>query len=53
MTPAVWAATMLGTTALIYAVTAGAYYFNERPGMTVAFVGYVIGNCGLIWDALK
>ncbi len=42
---------MLGITAGIYGITAGAYYFTNRPGMTLAFVGYVIANAGLMWDA--
>ena len=52
MTPALWVSLMLGATALIYAATAGAYFFAGRPGMMVAFVGYVIANIGLIWDAV-
>ena len=40
--------------ALVSAQYAGlaASYLPERPGMCLAFVGYVIANIGLIWDAL-
>lgn len=52
MTPSSWVALMLGVTAAIYAVTAGAYQFAGRPGMMLAFVGYAVANIGFIWDAI-
>ena len=44
---------MLAVVSVIYAVTAGGYFFASRPGMALAFIGYVIANLGLIWDALR
>ena len=52
MTPVMWVVTLLVTVTIIYALTAGAYLFAGRPGLAVAFVGYVIANVGLIIDAL-
>lgn len=52
MTPAHWVVLMLVTVTLIYGAAAAAYYFGARPGMALTFVGYVVANAGLIWDAL-
>ena len=43
---------MLVTVSVVYSGAALAYHYSMRPGMAVAFVGYVIANAGLIWDAL-
>lgn len=51
MTPVQWTAIMLITTGVIYALTAGAYWFSGRPGMTLAFVGYALANVGFVIDA--
>lgn len=48
-----WTVLLLVIPALCYAGAAVAYNFSSRPGMAVAFVGYVIANAGLIWDALR
>ena len=53
MTAVEWLVAMLSLVALIYGATAVAYQFALRPGMAVAFVGYMIANVGLIWDALQ
>lgn len=45
-------ALMLVTVSVLYAVAAGGYWFADRPGMAIGFVGYVVANVGLIWDAL-
>ena len=38
---------------VLYALQAAGYaYFLNRPGMCVAFVGYVIANAGFIYDAI-
>jgi len=50
MTSVYWVAAMLALVSLIYGGAALAYYFSLRPGMAVAFMGYVIANAGLIWD---
>lgn len=48
-----WVIFPLAVTSGIYAVLATGYFFvQNRPGMCAAFLGYVIANCGLIWDAL-
>lgn len=52
MTAVHWVMIMLAVTATIYTVTAGAYWFAGRPGMALAFIGYVVGNIGFVWDAL-
>lgn len=45
---------LLTFVACIYIITAGAYLGGEgRPGMALAFVGYAIGNIGLIWDLYR
>lgn len=53
MTAAQWVAAMLITVSLLYSVAAVAYFINGKPGMAVAFVGYVLANAGMIYDALK
>lgn len=53
MTPNQWVMLMLLVVASIYAITAGAYLFSGRPGMMVCFVGYIIANLGLVWDAIR
>ena len=44
---------MLTTVTLIYGGASLAYYYSARPGMALAFVGYVVANLGLIWDAAQ
>lgn len=45
---------LLAVVAGLYAMTAMAYMFEvERPGMALAFVGYALGNIGLIWDLYR
>ena len=42
---------ILGT--VLYALQAAGYaFFLSRPGMCAAFIGYVIANAGLIYDAI-
>lgn len=53
MTPTAWLVSMLAATALIYSGTAFAYLWASRPGMMLVFIGYVIANVGLIWDAVQ
>lgn len=53
MTPTGYVILMLTTVAIQYGVAAGAYQFSGRPGMALCFVGYIIANLGLIWDALR
>ena len=53
MTPASWVVLMLVAVSIIYTATAGAYYFSARPGMALAFIGYVIANVGFILDAMQ
>ena len=48
----VWTSILLGIVSVLYLGTAIAYQFSGRSGMAIAFIGYVIANCGLIWDAL-
>ena len=50
MPPVYWLPPILVLVSLIYGGAALAYYFSLRPGMAVAFMGYVIANAGLIWD---
>ena len=52
MTATQWLICMFTVVALIYAGTAVAYQYAGRPGMMLVFVGYVIANIGLIWDAI-
>lgn len=48
-----WVVLPLSVTSVIYALLAAGYWFVQgRPGMTLAFIGYVIANLGLVWDAL-
>ena len=50
----IWVVTPLVIVALIYAVLATAYFaVQHRYGMSLAFVGYVVANVGLVWDALS
>lgn len=53
MTPIHWVVLSLCAAGLVYIATAVGYHFIQRPGMVVAFIGYVIANCGLIWDAIR
>ncbi len=49
-----WVILPLSISSGVYAVLVGGYFFvQERPGMSIAFLGYVIANCGLMWDALR
>lgn len=52
MTPAIWVVSMLSIVSAVYLAAAGGYLNLNRPGMCLTFVGYVIANVGLIWDAL-
>ncbi|MCR4302272.1 MAG: hypothetical protein NUV51_11715 [Sulfuricaulis sp.] len=52
MTPVLWVVAMLVTVSTIYLGAAVAYHYALRPGMALAFVGYVIANLGLIIDAI-
>ena len=53
MSPYHWVALMLVTVSLIYGGAAVGYLYGARPGMALAFVGYVVANIGLIWDAIQ
>lgn len=49
-----WVVLPLTATSVIYACLAAGYFFvQHRPGMCLAFIGYVIANVGLIWDAVQ
>lgn len=48
-----WVVLPLLLTSTIYLILSGGYLIiQQRPGMALAFVGYVIANVGLIWDAI-
>jgi hypothetical protein len=50
---ALWVVTPLVIANILYATLAGGYFvIQHRPGMALAFAGYVIANIGLIWDAI-
>lgn len=51
MTPTQWLVLLLVAVSLQYGAAAVAYLFNDRPGMALAFVGHVLANAGLVWDA--
>lgn len=53
MTPALWVAAQLVVVSVIYMGTAIAYGVDGRPGLSLAFVGYVLANVGFIWDSLR
>lgn len=53
MNPTIWVVSMLTLVSVIYLVAAGGYLHLSRPGMCLAFVGYVIANAGLVWDAIQ
>ena len=42
----------LGLVVYIFQVL-GYQFILNRPGMALAFLGYVIANAGLIWDAIQ
>lgn len=50
MTFAHWIAILFGLGGLLYVGAAFAYYIGARPGMTLAFLGYAVANCGLVYD---
>ena len=52
MTPSIWVVSMLSIVSAIYLAASGGYLHLNRPGMALAFVGYVIANVGLILDVL-
>jgi hypothetical protein len=52
VTPVHWTVLLLVIPAVCYGAAAFSYSASLRPGMALAFVGYVIANAGLIWDAL-
>lgn len=43
-----WRPLALGT--VIYLLMIVAYLLKDRPAMAVTFLGYSIGNIGLLWD---
>lgn len=43
---------MLVIVSVLYTLAAFGYWYAGRPGMAVAFIGYVSANVGFIWDAL-
>ena len=43
----------LAVAAVLYAVQAVGYQaVLNRPGMALAFLGYVLANVGILWDVL-
>ena len=43
----------LAIAAVLYAVQAVGYQLVlNRPGMALAFLGYVLANVGILWDVL-
>ncbi len=53
MTFAHWIAILFGIAATLYLAASVAYQMGGRPGMTVAYIGYAISNCGFIYDAFN
>ena len=53
MTPIIWVVSMLAIVSVVYLAASGGYLHLGRPGMCLAFVGYVVANVGLIWDAIQ
>ena len=53
MNPSQLTAAMLSVVSLLYGIAAIGYYLADRPAMAACFVGYIVANVGLIWDALK
>jgi hypothetical protein len=48
-----WVVLPLALTSAIYAILAAGYFLvQHRIGMCAAFSGYLIANCGLIYDAM-
>ena len=43
---------VLGLLVYVFQVVSYQFFLN-RPGMALAFFGYVLANAGLIWDALS
>lgn len=43
-----WRPLAIGT--VLYLAMVGAYLLKDRPAMALVFLGYSIGNIGLIWD---
>ena len=52
MSGAQWVMLLLIVVSVLYSATSIAYIVNLRPGMALTFIGYVIANIGLIWDAM-
>jgi hypothetical protein len=52
VTPAAWLVLLPAVPLVCYGAATVAYTLASRPGMALAFAGYVIANAGLIWDAL-
>jgi hypothetical protein len=40
---------LLGVTVLIYTCVSIDLFLNARPGLALSFLGYALGNVGLIW----
>ena len=53
MTPTIWVVAMLTLVSVIYLAASGGYLHLGRPGMCLAFVGYVVANIGLILDIIQ
>lgn len=49
-----WAVAPLVIGAVLYLIQSANYFFGlNRIGLAIAFVGYVIGNLGLVYDIFE
>jgi len=44
---------LIGSIGLVYSIVAAKFIIDGRIGMGIAFIGYAIGNIGLVLEALK
>jgi len=44
---------LIGSIGAVYSFVAIKYFVAGRIGMAIAFVGYAIGNVGLVLESLK
>jgi len=44
---------LMGFIAVVYAIVAAKFFLDGRIGFGIAFIGYALGNIGLVLEALK
>jgi len=44
---------LIGSIAVVYSVVAAKFFVDGRIGLGVSFIGYAVGNIGLVLEVFK